>query len=148
MALPRDTVWGDRAPLAEGERVVVEFPADRITYWRGHVVMAVILGFVAGVALLVTGNPAPWVGPVAAMLAIMARAAFLVSEALAGHWALTDRRLIGPGGRAIALTSIRSIRPFLGDVMVVTATGDKHLMKYMADPAAVIAAVDRQRGLA
>ena len=141
MTLPRDSIWADRAPVEEDERVVAEFPADRMAYWRAHLILAVVLGFVAGVVLMAIGNPHPWVGPVATMMAVMARAAFLASEALAGHWQLTDRRLIGPGGRVVPLGSIATIRPFLADVMIATRTGDKHLMRYMADPATVIARI-------
>ena len=148
MALARDSVWGDRVPPAEGEAVVAEFPADRGAYLRSHLVLAVVAGAIAGLVLLVMGNPDPWVGPIAAMIAIGARAAYLASEALAGHWLLTPTRLLGPGGRAVPLAQIRAIRPFLGDAMISTTTGDKHLMKYMADPGAVIAAVERQRAQA
>lgn len=148
MSLPRDSVWADRVSPATDEPVVAEFPADRMTYLRGHLVLAVVAGVIAGLVLVVMGNPYPWAGPVATLIAIAARAAFLAPEALAGHWVLTAHRLLGPGGRVVPLPQIRAIRPFLGDVMISTTSGDKHLMKYMADPAAVIAAVERQRALA
>ena len=65
-----------------------------------------------------------------------ARAAYLASEALAETWRLTDRRLLGPGGRAIPLAQVQSARAFLGSVQVTTTSGDRHLIKYQADPAA------------
>lgn len=136
-----DSVIGRPAPLSEGEVLVAEFRADRVTYWRSHLIMAVILGALAGLVLLWQGNPYPVVGPVAAVLAIGVRAAFLASEALTDLWRLTDRRLLGPGGRIVPLAQLQTARPFLGGVQIVTTTGDKHLMKYLADPQATAASV-------
>ncbi|MCU0903424.1 MAG: hypothetical protein MUE83_06065 [Tabrizicola sp.] len=131
-----DSVMGRATPLQDGETVRTEFRADRTAYWRSHLIMAVVLGAAAGLFLLWQGNPYPVAGPFGAMLAIGARAAYLASEALSETWRLTDRRLLGPGGRALPLTQIRSARPFLGAVQITTANGDRHLMKYLADPAA------------
>lgn len=131
-----DSIMGHAVPLLEGETVVVEFRPDRLVYWRAHLIMAVILGVFAGLVLLWQGNPYPVVGPVAAILAIGARAAFVASEALGEVWRLTDRRLLGPAGRIVPLPQLQAARPFLGAVQVVTTTGDKHLIKYQADPAA------------
>jgi hypothetical protein len=89
-------------------------------------------------------NPSPWVGPVGAVLALLVRGWYMASEALGLRWQLTDRRLIIPGGRAFRLADIVQVRPFLGDVQVVTRQGDKHLIKYQ--PAATAAAIDRARG--
>ena len=74
-----------------------------------------------------------------AAIAIAARAAFLASEALTEVWRLTDRRLLGPGGRVIPLAQVQAARPFLGSVQITTASGDRHLIKYQADPAATAA---------
>ena len=134
-----DSVMGHAAPLLEGERVVQEFRPDRAAYWRAHLVMAVLLGILAGLLLLWQGNPYPVVGPVAAVLAIGIRAAYVASEAMAEVWRLTDRRLLGPASRVIPLAQMKTARPFLGAVQVVTLTGDKHLIKYQADPAATAA---------
>jgi hypothetical protein len=109
-----DSVLGHPVPLAEGERLVAEFRADPMAYWRAHLIMAVILGAVAGLILLWQGNAFPVVGPVAAVLAIGARAAYIASEALAEVWRLTDRRLLGPGGRAIPLAQVQAARPVSG----------------------------------
>lgn len=134
-----DSVMGHAAPLLDGEKVVQEIRPDRATYWRAHLVMAVVLGILAGLALLWQGNPYPVVGPVAAVLAIGIRAAYVQSEAMAEVWRLTDRRLLGPAGRIVPLAQLQAARPFLGAVQVVTSTGDKHLIKYQADPAATAA---------
>ncbi|WP_050528110.1 hypothetical protein [Pseudorhodobacter aquimaris] len=140
--LPRDRVMGEAmSPLREGEVILAEWPADKERYWRSHAIMAVLGGFVGGVVLLAIGNPAPWVGPVAAVFAMGARAWYLASEALAGHWRLTTQRLQGPGGRQMSLGQITTVRPFFGDVQVITQAGDKHLMKYLADGAGVAASI-------
>jgi hypothetical protein len=136
-----DNLLGRPAPLSGGEAVLTEFRADPGTYWRAHLRMAVVLGAVAGLALVVLGNPFPWTGPVAAVLAIGARAAILRSEALTETWRLTGRRLLGPSGRIIPLDRIAGLRLFLGDVQIVTRDGDKHLMKYLGNAPAAIAAI-------
>jgi hypothetical protein len=132
-----DPVMGHPAELAPGERIVTEFRPDPQVYWRAHLVMAVLLGTGAGLVLMWLQNPYPVVGPVGAVIAIAARAAFVQSEAMAEVWRLTDRRLLGPAGRAVTLAQLQDARSFLGAVQVTTTTGDRHLMKYLSDPAAV-----------
>lgn len=131
-----DPILGTKTPLQDGETVLAEFRADKSAYWRGHLVMAVVLGAAAGLFLIWQGNPYPVAGPLGAALAIGARAAYLASEALSEVWRLTDRRLLGPGGRAIPLAQVQAARPFLGAVQITTTTGDRHLIKYQADPTA------------
>lgn len=140
-----DPILGHAAPLLPGETVLAEFPADRLSYWRSHLVMAVVLGAAAGLFLIWQGNPYPVAGPVGAAIAIGARAAYLASEALAETWRLTDRRLLGPGGRAIPLAELQSARPFLGAVQITTAVGERHLIRYQADPAATAARIMTRR---
>lgn len=144
----RDSLFTGPLPLAEGEQLRASFVPDRRLYVRNNLIMAVLLGFVAGAALLIGGNPSPWVGPVAAVLAIGIRAAYVASDALAAEWRLTDRRLLGPAGRAVALADIATARPFFGDVQVVSRNGDKHLLKYLADAPGVIAAIETAAGRA
>lgn len=136
-----DPILGAVTPLQDGETVLAEFRADRAAYWRGHLILAVVLGTAAGMFLVWQGNPYPVAGPFGAVLAIGARAAYLASETLTETWRLTDRRLLGPGGRAIPRASIREARVFLGAVQVTTTTGDRHLIKYQADPAATAARI-------
>lgn len=136
-----DPILGTATPLQDGETVLAEFRADRVAYWRSHLIMAVILGFAAGLFLVWLGNPYPIAGPFGAVLAIAARAAYLASEALAEVWRLTDRRLLGPGGRSIPRPQIREARSFLGAVQITTTTGDRHLIKYQADPTASAARI-------
>ena len=132
-----DGVIGRAAQPEDGERVIAVFQADRMAYWRSHLVMAVVLGAFAGLFLMWQGNPWPVAGPLGAVLAIGIRAAYLASEALADRWTLTERRLIGPGGRILPIAALKSARPFLDAVQVVTLSGEKHLIKYLADPALV-----------
>lgn len=141
--LPRDTVMGASvmSPLRPDEVMLVEWNADRGVYWRSHGIMALLGGGVAAVVLVAIGNPTPWVGPLAAVLAMGARGWYLASEALSAQWHLTDQRLLGPAGRDIPLAQIRLARGFLGDVQIITQAGDKHLMKYMSDQAGVVAAI-------
>jgi hypothetical protein len=140
-----DSIHGTVTPLQDGETVRTEFRADRTAYWRSHLIMAVVLGAAAGLFLLWQGNPYPVAGPLGAVLAIGARAAYLASEALADVWRLTDRRLLGPGGRAIPLAQIKAARPVLGSVQITTTAGDRHLIKYLADPAATAERIMQRR---
>lgn len=137
----RDSIHGVTVPLDANETLIVTFRADLPTYWKSHAIMALVAGVLAGAALVYGGNPAPWVGPVAAVLAIGLRAAYLKSEVLAEEWRLTNRRLLGPGGRIAPLSSLKLARPFLGAVQLVMAGGDKHLIKYQADAATTVAAI-------
>ena len=114
---------------------------DRATYWRAHLIMAVVLGAGAGLVLLVVGNPYPVMGPVGAGLAIAARAGFVASEAMAERWVLSDTHLTGPMERNLPLRTIRLARRAMGAVQVVTQDGNKHLIKYLADPDAAVRAI-------
>lgn len=140
-----DPILGATTVLQEGETLVAEFRAARVTYWRGHLILAVVLGTAAGLFLLWQGNPYPVAGPFGAVLAIGARATYLGSEALTETWRLTDRRLLGPGGRSIPRAQITSARPFLGSVQITMATGDRHLIKYQADPAATASRITARK---
>lgn len=140
-----DPIFGREVNLDPGERLIATLRADPATYWRSHAIMALVAGVIAGAALVYGGNAAPWVGPVAAVLAIGLRAAYLKSEVMAEDWRLTNRRLIGPGGRIAPLSSLQLARPFLGAVQLVMAGGDKHLIKYQADAAATVAAIERAK---
>ncbi|AWD22661.1 hypothetical protein [Pseudogemmobacter blasticus] len=140
-----DSIVAREADLGADETVLEEFRADRTTYWRQHLVLAAVLGVAAGLLLMWQGNPYPVAGPLGAILAIGARAAYLASEALSDRWRLTKTRLIGPGGRILPLSSIQTVRPILGAVQVITRSGDKHLIKYLADPDAVADRIARAR---
>lgn len=143
--ITRDPILGREIALDPGEKLLAVFRPDAGVYWRTNGIMAVLAGAIAGAALAYGGNAAPWVGPIAAVLAIGLRAAYLKSEALAEEWKLTNRRLIGPGGRVASLSGLKEVRAFFGAVQLVGAS-DKYLMKYHADPAATIAAIEKAKG--
>ena len=67
--IERDPILGTHTPLQEGETLVAEFTADRMAYWRGHLILAVVLGTAAGLFLMILGNPYPVAGPFGAILA-------------------------------------------------------------------------------
>ena len=123
----------------------VEFRPDAGRYWLSHLSTAVVLGAAAGIALVVTGNPYPWTGPVAAALALGLRGLYLRSEAMADVWRLTDNALVGPGARRVALADITLVRKLMGHVQVVTRQGDKILIRYLADAPAAMSAIEAAR---
>jgi hypothetical protein len=121
------------AALLDGERVLQEFHPDRSTYWRDHAWMAA-LAMAGGMLILwMLGNAHVWTGAVGGLAAIAIRAWYVASDELAVRWDLTDRRLLGPAGRAIKLGDIDKLNVLGSAVQVVTRGGDKHLMKYQAD---------------
>lgn len=122
------------------------FRPDRATYWRAHLVMGVLLGAAAGAGLLAIGDPYPVIGPIGAALAIAARAAFVASEALAEDWVLTDTHLNGPMERFLPLANVKTARVLLGAVQVVMRDGNKHLIKYLSDPATTAATIRAKVG--
>lgn len=134
------------AGLEEGERPVARFQADRGTYLKAHVLLAVIAGFGATLVLALIGNPAPWVGIVAAFLGIGVRGAYLMGEELKSVWTLTDRALVGPGGRRVLLSDIDKVRRLGAAAQVITRSGDKHLIKFLAEPEAVVNRIMAARG--
>ena len=126
-------------------KIIADWRADPAIYWKNHMILAAVFAVAAYVVLWAIGNPFAWTGPVAAVLAVFARAAFLRSEYLNGVWQLSETQLKGPLGRLVPLSAIAEVKPLFGDVLVVTHSGDKHLMKYLTDPAAVIAQIQRTK---
>ena len=126
-------------PLDPGEPLLAVFSSDRRIYRRDHALVAG-LGIVAVAAVLAWLGKAPQI-PVAALgvvAAVALRGAILQSEQMARRWRLTDRRLLSPQGRQIMLPEIATVRRLFGDVQIVHTSGEKHLIKYLADgPAAI-----------
>ncbi|MDG4649850.1 hypothetical protein P6F26_15500 [Roseibacterium sp. SDUM158017] len=140
------TVFTPATALKPGERRLATFRGDRATYWREHAWIAAV-AMAAGMAILwALGNPHVWTGAVGGLFAIAVRAFYLASDEIRMEWWLTDRRLLGPGARAVALENVDAVRGLFSAVQVVTVSGDKHLLKYQADPGAVIAGIDDARG--
>lgn len=128
--------------LDPGEKLIAEFRPDRGRYWRDHAILAVALMAVAGIVLWAIDSPYPAIGSLGAILAVAVRAAYLASESLAMRWVLTDRRLLLPGGtRVVPLLELATVRPFLGDVQLITRAGDKHLLKHLANAEDVVAQI-------
>lgn len=119
--------------LEPGERVLCAFPADRATYWRENAWLAAIAMGLGMAALWAFGNPHVWTGAVGGLAAIAVRSFYLASDETKMRWDLTDRRLLGPGTRSIALDNIAAINTLFSAVQIVTVTGDKHLLKYQPD---------------
>ncbi|SMX42825.1 hypothetical protein [Octadecabacter ascidiaceicola] len=131
------------AKLRDGETVLASCRGDRMTYWREMAWLAAIAMVLGMVVLWLIGNPHVWTGGVGGLAAIMIRALYLATDDLKVRWDLTDQRLLGPGDRDIALRDISIVRPFLSAVQIVTANGDKHLIKYQADRDAVVTAIQQ-----
>ena len=92
------------------------------------------------------GNPHVWTGAVGGLAAVAVRAFYLASDELKARWDLTDRRLLGPQGRAVRLGDVALVRGLGSAVQVVTRGGDKHLIKYQADRGATQARLAQASG--
>lgn len=130
-------------PLDDGEERLASLVPDRQTYIRDHAWIAAI-AMAAGMAILWwLGNGDIWAGAVGGLAAIALRGWYMASEELKTRWDLTDRRLLGPGGRAVGLKEIKEINTLVSAVQVVTRFGGKHLIKYQRDAKATKALIER-----
>jgi hypothetical protein len=121
------------------------FRPDRTAYIRVHAWMAAA-GMAGAMAVLwFMGSPHVWTGAVGALAAVAIRGWYVASEELAVTWDLTDTRLTGPGWRDMALADIETVRGLGSAVQVITVSGDKHLLKYLADPGAAKAQIEAAR---
>ena len=111
--------------------------ADRATYVRDHVVVSVIGAVGTCLVLLWIGHADWWVGLIAAPMAMAVRGFYLASEELALSWELTESEIRGSQGKRVALRDIEKVRSFGSSVQLVTRGGDKHLIKYLSDPASL-----------
>ncbi|WP_299984418.1 hypothetical protein [uncultured Ruegeria sp.] len=121
----------------------VIFTPDRGAYIRTNAWLAAFAMTGAMVVLWLIGNAYVWTGAPAGLAAIGIRAWYLASEELTATWEMTDTTLTGPGPRKVVLNQIQSVNTMGSFVQIVTTSGDKHLIKYQADPAATKAAVER-----
>lgn len=117
-----------------------EFRPDRQIYLRDHIVMASIAMGGAMLVLWIAQNPHVWTGAVAGFAAIAFRGWYMASEELARVWVLRDGAL-SCGKLVLPLGQIERARPILSSVQIVTHAGDKHLVKYLKDPAGVAATI-------
>ncbi|MBE0453712.1 hypothetical protein [Roseovarius autotrophicus] len=132
--------------LQADERVIESFLPDRATYWRDHAWLAAAAMVLGMIILWLMGNPHVWTGAVGGLAAIAVRAFYVASDELKARWDLTDRRLLGPQTRAVRLSEIAAVRGLGSAVQVVTASGDKHLIKYQADRTATEARIRAATG--
>ncbi len=128
--------------MGDDDTILARWSADRATYIRDHLIMAAVGAAGCTIVLFALGNPDPWVGIVAAFLAIAVRGFYLASEELALVWQLTGSVVRGSNGKSVALASIKQVRGIGSAVQLITQTGDKYLMKYLSDPAAVRARIE------
>lgn len=122
---------------------MTRFTADRTAYIRSHTWLAA-LGMGGAMAVLwIMGNPYIWTGAPAGLAAIAIRGWYLASEELSAVWSIQDGALTGPGPRTIQLSQIEAVKTIGSFVQIITRSGDKHLIKYQADPAATKTAIER-----
>ncbi len=123
---------------ARDDQTILTITASRPAYNREHIVLFIIGAIGMYAILWAIGNPFPWTGIVGAAFAIFIRWIYVASEAMDVVWTLTDKRLTGPSERSIPLTSIKNVRTLFSAVQVITHSGDKYMLKYLADPAATV----------
>ena len=119
------------------------FAPDKGAYIRTNAWLAAVAMGGAMVVLWLIGNPYIWTGAPAGLAAIGIRAWYLASEELVANWEMSDTTLTGPGPRKVPLSQIQTVNTMGSFVQIVTKGGDKHLIKYQADPAATKAAIER-----
>lgn len=127
--------------LSPDEQLIKSITASRAAYNREHVVLFFIGAALMYGVLWAIGNPFPWTGIVGALFAIFIRWFYVASEAMDVVWTLADQRLTGPSERSIPLTSIKTVRTLFSAVQVITHSGDKYMLKYLADPQGVVEAI-------
>ena len=121
----------------------VTFAPDKGAYIRTNAWLAALAMAGAMVVLWLIGNPYVWTGAPAGLAAIGIRAWYLASEELVATWQISGTNLTGPGARNVPLNQIEAVKTMGSFVQIVTKGGDKHLIKYQADPAATKAAIER-----
>ncbi len=118
------------------------FRPDRATYIRSHWIMAAVAMAAGMVILWAMGNPHVWTGAIGGLAAVAIRGWYLMDEELGHIWHLTPEALEGPHERRVPLDQIDRLRTMGTAVQVITRTGDKHLIKFQADPRATIARIN------
>ncbi|MEX5599963.1 hypothetical protein [Pseudophaeobacter sp. C1-32P7] len=123
----------------------ITFTPDRSAYIRAHAWMAAF-AMAAGMGILwAAGNPHIWTGAIGGLAAIALRGWYLASEEMAVVWRIADGVLTGPAERRVPLGEIETARSMGSYVQIITRGGDKHLIKYQADPAVTLSAIERAR---
>jgi hypothetical protein len=140
-------VSGNDTPLElePGEKRLRDIRSDRMTYLRDHAAMAVLGMGAVGMVLAIMGSDHVFIGSLGAVLALVVRGLWLYSEQMGFRWVLTNQRLVGPGGRQVWLMELARARRLFGDIQLVTRSGDKHLIKHVAQPDDILAAIEVAR---
>ncbi len=121
----------------------VSFTPDGGAYLRSHAWLAAVGMGGAMLVLWLVGNPYVWTGAPAGLAAVAVRGWYLRSEEMAAVWTIEDGMLTGPGPRRVPLAQIAEVKVLGSFVQVITRGGDKHLIKYQADPQATKTAIER-----
>jgi hypothetical protein len=119
------------------------FYTDKTAYLVSNTWLAVMAMAGAMLILWLLGNPHIWTGAVAGLGGIVVRGWYLASEELNAEWVIKNHELHGPGGRTVPLNTISQMKPLGNFVQIITSRGDKHLIKYQADPKETIRAIER-----
>ncbi len=120
---------------------IARFRGDKTVFIRVQVIMALVGAVLITGGLYLAGNPDWWVGVVGSFAGIAMRGYYIADEQLGFEWVLTNTHLSGPTEHPIALGDIKTVRPVLGAVQVITTRGEKFLIKYQAEPERVIAEI-------
>ncbi|WP_151718250.1 hypothetical protein [Gemmobacter serpentinus] len=137
----RDSLLTGPAALEPGERLVTSFRADHAVYIRNMMIVMLVAGAVLALAETLRGAAYPWAIPAFAICMIGLRAWHMAGLAMSLEWQLTDRRLIGPGGRVIPLAEISAVRNILGTVLVMQKGAKPAVIRFHPYPKGVIAAL-------
>jgi len=121
---------------------IARFKGSKAVFIRVQVVMAFVGAALITAGLYLAGNPDWWIGIVGSFAGIAMRGYYIADEQLGFEWVLTTTHLVSPSERAIGLGEIKSVRSLLGSVQVITTDGEKHLIKYQAEPEQVIAEIN------
>ena len=124
----------------------IRFTPDAKAYLRAHAWMAAFAMAAAMAALWFMESPHIWTGAIGGLAAITFRALYARREELAATWVLGADTLTGPTGHRIATANIAGVKALGSYVQVITRDGHKFLIKYQADPARVIAELERVAG--
>ena len=131
--------------LEDGEVLIARFSGDKSTYWREHAWLAAFAMALGMGVLWAIGNPHVWTGAIGGLAAIAVRAFYLAADEVKTEWHLTNRRLLGPGSRAVTLDQVETVRSLFSAVQTIDKAGHKYLMKYQADPASVVVTLQTAR---
>ncbi|MCT4557508.1 MAG: hypothetical protein N4A61_05545 [Pelagimonas sp.] len=117
---------------------MTRFEPDRKTYVQSHTTMAALAMGIGMVVLWMMDNPHVWTGAIGGLAAVALRGWYLMDEELSHTWEMSGDTLSGPAGRVVPLTQIAEVKSIGSAVQIITRAGDKHLIKFQADPQGTI----------